>query len=90
MGCSVKVRVVETPIEREMDGVKLDRLTPGRVCIVSTSLGSWLLAEGYAELEMRAVPAIEDQDPAARSEERGSSVKPARHHVAADRRQRAR
>ena len=36
-----------------MDGVKLDRFTPGRVCDVSPSLGSWFLVEGYADLEMR-------------------------------------
>lgn len=37
-----------------MDGVKLDRLSPGAVREVSASIGSWLIAEGYAEPEMRS------------------------------------
>jgi hypothetical protein len=36
-----------------MDGVNLDRLKPGAVRDVSTSIASWLVAEGYAEPEMR-------------------------------------
>lgn len=41
------------PAEREVDGINLDRLAPGAVRDVSTSLASWLIAEGYAEPEMR-------------------------------------
>jgi hypothetical protein len=49
----VKVRIKKKPDEREVDGVNLDRLAPGAVREVSTSLASWLIAEGYAEPEMR-------------------------------------
>ena len=37
-----------------MDGVKLAALTPGRVTDVSSSIGSWLITEGYAVPEMRS------------------------------------
>jgi len=40
-------------VEREVDGVKLDRLASGMVRDVSPSLASWLIVEGYAEPEMR-------------------------------------
>ena len=51
----MRVRIRTTPVEREMDGVKLDRLAPGAVRDVSTSLAQWLIVEGYAEPEMRSV-----------------------------------
>jgi hypothetical protein len=38
----------------EMDGVRLDNLRPGTVHHVSPSIGAWLIAEGYAEPEMRS------------------------------------
>jgi len=49
----VKVRIKAIPAERELDGVDLDSLSPGSVRDVSASLATWLIAEGYAELEMR-------------------------------------
>lgn len=49
----MKVRITRKPVEREVDGVNLDRLTSGAIRDVSTSLASWLIAEGYAEPEMR-------------------------------------
>ena len=49
----LKVRIIRKPVEREVDGVNLDRLAPGVVRDVSTSIASWLIAEGYAEPEMR-------------------------------------
>jgi hypothetical protein len=49
----VKVRIKKTPREDEVDGVRLDRLAPGTVREVSASVGSWLIAERYAEPEMR-------------------------------------
>jgi hypothetical protein len=49
----VKVRIRKTPVEREIDGVKLDRLSPGAVRDMSPALASWLIVEGYAEPEMR-------------------------------------
>jgi hypothetical protein len=36
-----------------MDGVKLDRFAPGSVRNVSPSIAAWLIAEGYADPEMR-------------------------------------
>jgi hypothetical protein len=49
----VKVRIKKTPREDEVDGIRLDRLEPGTVREVSASVGSWLIAERYAEPEMR-------------------------------------
>ena len=49
----VKVRIRKTPEISELDGVRLDGMTPGAVREVSPSIGSWLVAEHYAEPEMR-------------------------------------
>lgn len=49
----MKVRITETPRQEEVDGVRLDRFTPGSVREVSPILGAWLIAEQYAVLEMR-------------------------------------
>jgi len=49
----VKVRIKATPPELEMDGIRLDHLDPGTVHEVSPAIGVWLMAEGYAVLEMR-------------------------------------
>ena len=49
----VRVRIRKTPAQREMDGVKLDRFAPGSVRDVSPSIAAWLIAEGYADPEMR-------------------------------------
>jgi hypothetical protein len=49
----VKVRIRAKPQEREIDGIKLDGFVPGVVKDVPSSLGSWLVAEGYAVPEMR-------------------------------------
>jgi hypothetical protein len=51
---TVKVRIRRKPQERELDGVRLDRLRPGSVREVSSVVGAWLVASGYAEPEMRA------------------------------------
>ena len=50
----MKVRIKETPREQEIDGVRLDRLSKGMVKDVASSLGVWLIAEGYADGEMRS------------------------------------
>jgi hypothetical protein len=49
----VRVRIKVRPREREIDGVSLQSLYPGAVRDVSPLLGSWLIAEEYAEPEMR-------------------------------------
>ena len=49
----VKVRIRCTPREHEVDGVRLDRLQPGTVREMSPVLASWLVAERYADVEMR-------------------------------------
>ena len=49
----VKVRIRKTPREEELDGIRLDSMQPGMVREVSASVGSWLVAERYAEPEMR-------------------------------------
>jgi hypothetical protein len=45
------------PAEREVDGVKLEGLWPGKVVDVSSTLGAWLVAQGYADAEMRSAEA---------------------------------
>jgi hypothetical protein len=49
----VKVRIRKTPDVDEVDGVRVDDMTPGTVRDVSSSIGAWLIAEGFAEPEMR-------------------------------------
>lgn len=41
------------PREHDVDGLVLDRLRTGTVVEVSPTVGSWLIAEGYADPEMR-------------------------------------
>ena len=50
---NVKVRIRKTPEQEELDGVRLDDMKPGAVREVSSSIGSWLIAERYADPEMR-------------------------------------
>ena len=61
-GEGVRVRITEKPRERELDGISLDRLERGTVKEVSPSIGSWLIAEGYADPEMRHESTEENQD----------------------------
>ena len=70
----MRVRILKTPIEQEVDGVQLDYLTAGRVCDVSPSLASWLLAEKYAVLEMRSSAVPDEGDFTSTPKERGSST----------------
>jgi hypothetical protein len=49
----VKVRIRKTPDVDEIDGVRLDDMKPGMVREVSASIGAWLIADGFAEPEMR-------------------------------------
>ena len=58
----MKVRITEKPREHEVDGVHLDGLARGNVREVSSSVGSWLIAQGYAEPEMRQQSGEENQD----------------------------
>jgi hypothetical protein len=58
----VKVRITETPRQTEIDGVRLDGLRPGMVRHVSSSIGAWLVAEEYAEPEMRNDTGSRDEE----------------------------
>ena len=49
----MKVRITQKPRKLELDGVRLDGLIQGMVRDVSSLMGTWLITEGYAELEMR-------------------------------------
>jgi hypothetical protein len=49
----VKVRIKKTPLEPELDGIRLDGYRPGHVYEVSATMAAWLMAEGYADPEMR-------------------------------------
>jgi hypothetical protein len=53
MWCPLKVRIKETPREDELDGVRLGGMRAGTIREVSSSIGWWLIAQRYAELEMR-------------------------------------
>ena len=58
----MRVRIKVTPREQELDGIRVDRYEQGTVREVSSSIGSWLIAEGYAEPEMRHAAADEPLD----------------------------
>ena len=51
----MKVKIKRTPVETEIDGVKLSTLIPGLTRDVPSTLALWLIAKGYAQHEMRAV-----------------------------------
>jgi hypothetical protein len=58
----VKVRIRRTPREAELDGVPLHQLRPGNVREVSPVLATWLVAERYADVEMRADARAHEDD----------------------------
>ncbi len=62
-----------------MDGIQLDKLTPGSVREVSSSIGSWLMAEGYAQLEMRQEE-LSDESRQTRLKERSHAASDRRHN----------
>ena len=64
----MKVRIKVAPAEREIDGLDLECFTPGSVREVSPTTAAWLIAEGYAEPEMRKVSSEEDQFHSSRDE----------------------
>jgi hypothetical protein len=71
----VKVRISKTPDEDELDGVRLDNMRPGTVREVSASIGAWLIAQRYAEPEMRNQRTHEEDfliNPPARRHERAN------------------
>jgi hypothetical protein len=49
----VKVRIRKTPDVQEIDGVRVGNMRPGLVFEVSSSIGSWLITERFADPEMR-------------------------------------
>ena len=49
----MRLRIKATPYEQDLDGVKLDNFIPGTVRDVSPAVALWLIAKGYADLEMR-------------------------------------
>jgi len=51
----VRLRIKITPLERELDGLKLDGFIAGSVRDVSPPVALWLVANGYADVEMRSV-----------------------------------
>jgi hypothetical protein len=59
------VRIKARPAVPEIDGVDLRGMTPGSVREVSALIAAWLVAEGYAEPEMRRTGA--DTPPSAES-----------------------
>ena len=61
-GGPVRIRITRKPLEREVDGISLDRMLPGVVREVSPTMAAWLIAEGYAQPEMRRDPRDEAQE----------------------------
>ena len=53
MATTVRVKIIQAPIERELDGLKLDGFTPGLVIDVTPAFALWLIAKDYAVVEMR-------------------------------------
>jgi hypothetical protein len=49
----MKVLIIAEPREHEIDGVNVGLMEPGTLREVSSAIGSWLIAEGYALPEMR-------------------------------------
>ena len=50
----MRIRVIQKPRERSIDGIQLDRFRPGVLYEVGTTLGALFLAEGWAaKLERR-------------------------------------
>ena len=47
--CNVRIRIVQTPTIRSVDGVRLDWFRPGLTYEVGHTLGAYLFAEGWAE-----------------------------------------
>jgi hypothetical protein len=58
----LRVRIKVTPKEDELDGIRVGKFERGTVREVPMSIGSWLIAEGYAESEMRNELRLEDMD----------------------------
>jgi hypothetical protein len=58
----VKVRIRKTPDQEELDGVRLADMKPGAVREVSSIIGAWLIAERYAEPEMRSEFRAHEED----------------------------
>ena len=52
----------ERLLVEELDGVRLDGMKPGVVREVSPSIGAWLIAERYAEPEMRRDVRAHEED----------------------------
>ena len=61
-GGPVRIRITKKPLEREVDGISLDRMLPGIAREVSPNMAAWLIAEGYAQPEMRRDPPDEAQE----------------------------
>ena len=58
----MKVRIRQTPLEPELDGVRLDRLRPGNIRDMPPVLAAWLVTERYADVEMRRDARNADDD----------------------------
>ena len=54
---SMRVRITR-PLSGSIDGVQLDRFIAGFVYDVGTSIGSYLLSEGWAEPVLDEAPAL--------------------------------
>ena len=54
----MRIRVIQKPSTRSIDGIRLDRFEPGFQYEVGTTLGILFLAEGWAEPVVNEKPAL--------------------------------
>ena len=57
----MKVKILDKPKEADIDGVRLDSYRRGEIREVSSSVGFWLIANRYADSEMRHSSENEDE-----------------------------
>jgi hypothetical protein len=59
----MRIKVIQTPTFRDVDGIVLNQFAKGRFYTVGTTLGAYLIAEGwatFAEPPPRSFPAALD------------------------------
>jgi hypothetical protein len=64
----MRIRILQHPVSPSIDGIRLDRFEPGDVCEVGPTVGSLLLAEGWAEPAPDEKPASPDSAAARETE----------------------
>jgi hypothetical protein len=58
----MRLRILARPTRREVEGIPLDHFIVGRIYDVSTTLGNYLLSEGWAKPVETEATAISSDD----------------------------